>query len=84
MPSPRYFFVLVWQDGREHDDPHGTVLPNDDTARAYAERVIRELQQSAGYDASGLTMVVRNDAGKTLFSIPFQKPAEGQTRLNGR
>jgi len=65
-----YFFILRWPD-REHDDAHGTPLPDDDAARSYARRVIRELKEGGGYDDPGLTMVVKNDDGHTVCLIPF-------------
>jgi hypothetical protein len=68
---PRYYFVIQWPD-REHGDNHGTVLPDDAAARNYAERVIRELKESGGYDDPGLSMIVRNEAGKQIFVIPFE------------
>lgn len=66
---PRYYFILQWDSG-EHDDPEGTALPNDQVARDYAERIIRELKAAGGYDDDNLVMVVRN-ADRTVFSIPF-------------
>jgi hypothetical protein len=67
---PRYYFILQW-DSREHDDPHGTALPNDQAARDYAERIIRELKEAGGYDDEDLAMVVKNAADRIVFSIPF-------------
>ncbi len=67
----RYFFILQWRE-RKHDDRHGTVLPNDDAARGYAERVIRELKEAGGYDDDELIMIVKDDARRTIFSIPFK------------
>jgi len=70
---PRYFFILQWDAARSHDDATGTMLPNDQAARSYAERVVRELKEAGGYDDPGLTMVVKNAAGRTVFSLPFLK-----------
>ena len=67
---PRYYFILRW-DSREHADPCGTILPNDRAARDYAERIIHELKEAGGYDDDDLTMVVKNAARRTVFSIPF-------------
>jgi hypothetical protein len=66
----RYYFDIRWPD-REHDDPHGTALPNDEAAYEYAIRAIRELKGGGGYDEPGLKMVVRNADDKSIFSIPF-------------
>jgi hypothetical protein len=54
-----------------HDDLEGTVLPDDRSAQANAQRVIRELREGGGYADPGLCMIVRNEAGKQLFVIPF-------------
>ena len=67
---PRYFFVLQWLS-HKHDDNEGTVLPNDKAARAYGDRVIRELKQAGGYDDPTLRMIVQKAARETLFSIRF-------------
>lgn len=40
-------------------------------ARNYADRVIRELKEGGGYDDPTLTMIVKNEARETVFSIPF-------------
>lgn len=66
---PYYFDVRGYGD--IHDDRGGTLMPNDEAALAYARRIIRELREADGYDDPGLTMVVRNCAGKTVYSIPF-------------
>ena len=68
---PRYYFVLQWPDG-EHDDRLGTVLPHDGAAHAYASRVIQELKDGGGYTDPGLAMIVKNEAHKIVFSIPFR------------
>lgn len=66
---PYYFDVRGYGD--IHDDRGGTLMPNDEAALAYARRIIRELREAGGYDDPALTMIVRNCAGKTVYSIPF-------------
>lgn len=66
----KYHFILRRAD-RRHDDRHGTVLPDDRTARDYAERIVRELKEAGGYDDPNLTMVVVNVGRQIVFSIPF-------------
>jgi hypothetical protein len=67
---PRYYFNL---EGGSHgdNDRSGTLLSNDSAARDYAERIVGELQDAGGYDGAGLTMVVKDTDGRTIFSIPF-------------
>lgn len=67
---PRYYFILQRPD-RVHDDRQGTVLPDEAAARNYAGRVIRELKEGGGYDDPASTMIVKNEARETVFSIPF-------------
>jgi uncharacterized protein DUF6894 len=67
---PQYYFALRSPD-EEADDENGTVLPSDEAALSYAQRVIGELKESGGYDGPGLVMVVANEAGRVLFSVPF-------------
>lgn len=69
LPS-RYFFVIRWPDG-EHDDPEGTPFRSSSAALAYAFRIVRELKDAGGYDEPGMTLVVENALGETLFAIPF-------------
>ncbi len=66
---PYYFDVRGYGDRNE--DRGGTLMPNDGAALTYARRIIRELRQAGGYDDPALTMIVRNSAGKTVYSIPF-------------
>ncbi len=66
---PYYFDVRGYGD--KHDDRGGTLMPNDEAAFAYARRIIRELREAGGYDDPALTIIVRNAAGKTIYSIPF-------------
>lgn len=66
---PYYFDVQCY--GEEHDDRGGMLMPNDEAALAYAHRIIRELRQAGGYDDPALSLIVRNCAGKTVYSIPF-------------
>jgi hypothetical protein len=48
------------------------LLPDDASARTYAEHVIRELKEDGGYDDPELCMIVRNEAGTQIFVIPFE------------
>ncbi len=67
----RYRFVIRWPD-RDDLDPEGSRLPNDAAARRYAERVIGELTEDGGYDDPALLMVITDDDGKELFTLPFR------------
>ena len=69
---PYYFDVQGYRE--EHDDRGATLMPNDEAALAYARRIIRELTEAGGYRDPSLTMIVRNSAGKTVYSIPFLQP----------
>jgi hypothetical protein len=66
---PYYFEVRGYCE--THEDRGGTLMPNDNAALDYARRIIRELRQAGGYDDAALTMIVRNSAGKAVYSIPF-------------
>jgi hypothetical protein len=69
---PRYYFCLRWPKRRkEQRDERGIVLLDDARARKYAERVIRELKESGGFEDPGLRLIVRNEAGKKIFVLPF-------------
>ncbi len=66
---PRYYFVVKAID-HKHDDPHGTHLPDHEAAHHYAQRIIRELREG-GYHPPGTSMIVQDEAGNTIHSIPF-------------
>ena len=68
---PRYFFTIHRQDQVE-DDPDGTYLPDAEAALSYAEYTIRELRKKSGYkDDLSLMMMVKDQAGQTVLSLPF-------------
>ena len=68
---PRYFFTIRGRD-RVKDDPHGTNLPDIAAALSNAERKIQELRKESGYnDDTTLMMIVKDDAGRTVLSLPF-------------
>jgi hypothetical protein len=68
---PRYFFKTQASDGELEDDPHGMNLPNVAAALSYAERTIKELQSESGYDDPLLMMIVEDEFGQTVLSLPF-------------
>jgi len=70
----KYFFIVSGPD-ELHDDGIGTPLPNDAAARAYAERIIKELKEAGGYDDPYLTMIVKNERRQTVFTILFTPDA---------
>jgi len=51
--------------------PGGTFLPNDEEAKEYALRIIRELKGAGGFDDPDLKMIVKNSSGKLIHLIPF-------------
>lgn len=67
---PRYFFAIQWSD-HEHDDNDGTSLRNDAAAVKHAYRIIRELKEAGGYDDPELKMIIKNEAGTVIHTIPF-------------
>jgi hypothetical protein len=67
---PRYFFTIRGRD-RVKDDPRGTNLPDVEVALSNAERKIRELREGSGYNDPTLMMIVKDDAGQTVLSLPF-------------
>ena len=68
---PRYFFTIHRRD-RVEDDPDGTHLPDVAVALSYGECTIRELRKKSGYkDDLALMMMVKDQAGQTVLSLPF-------------
>ena len=68
---PRYFFTIHRRD-RVEDDPDGTHLPDVAAALSYADYTIRGLRKKSIYeDDLSLMMIVKDQAGKTVLSLPF-------------
>ena len=68
---PRYFFTMRGRD-RVKGDPHGTNLPDIAAAPSNAERKIRELRKESRYNNDPtLMMIVKDEAGHTVLSLPF-------------
>jgi hypothetical protein len=68
MQDGEYFFeVQAAEQGKDTLE----VAASDQAAQEYADKVIRLLKEADGYDHHGLIMVVRNEAGQTLFAAPF-------------
>jgi hypothetical protein len=67
---PRYFFTIRGRD-RVKDDPHGTNLPDLAAALSNAERKIRELRKQSRYNDPTLMMIVKDEAGQAVLSLPF-------------
>jgi hypothetical protein len=67
---PRYFFAIR-RPGRVKDDPQGTELPDVEAALSYAESKIVELRKKRLYNDPALVMTVKDEARKTVLSLPF-------------
>jgi hypothetical protein len=68
---PRYFFTIHRQD-RVENDPDGTYLPDAEAALSYADYTIRKLRKKSGdVDDLSLMMIVKDQAGRTVLSMPF-------------
>jgi hypothetical protein len=66
---PRYHFVVTWRDRvREYGNTEGTVLQDEEEARRFAARVIRELKQAGEHDGC---MVVKDAQGREVFTLSF-------------
>ena len=68
---PRYFFTIHGCEQVE-DDRNGTYLPDAEAALSYADYTIRELRKKSVYeDDLSLMMIVKDQAGQTVLSLPF-------------
>jgi hypothetical protein len=67
---PQYFFTIRGRD-RIKDDRYGTNLPGVAEALSTAESKIRELRKQGGYNDPTLMMIVKDEAGQTVLSLPF-------------
>jgi hypothetical protein len=70
---PRYHFVVTWQDRvREYGNTEGTILQDEEEARRFAARIIRELKQAGEHDDPELYMVVKDAEGREVFTLSFR------------
>ncbi len=67
---PRYFFIIRGRNNAK-DDRDGTNLPDVAAALSNAEHKIRELRTQSGYDDPSLMMIVKDETGRTVLSLPF-------------
>ena len=67
---PQYYFTIQLPD-RQENDRHGTSLPDDCAALDFAARRISELKKDGRYGRPGLMMIVKNEAGKMVLSLPL-------------
>jgi hypothetical protein len=66
----RYFFTIR-RPGRVKGDPHGANLPDVAAALSYAESKIVELRKESPYNDPDLMMIVKDEAGRIVLSLPF-------------
>jgi len=66
----RYFFSVRLRD---LDGPKGTgmMLPDNKAALAHALQLVRQLKQRVDVEHPGILLIVENEAGESLFVIPF-------------
>jgi hypothetical protein len=77
---PRYFFNL--NDGRKIiPDLEGTELPDDDSARAHAAQVARELARNREQETRSWRLAVRDAEGTLRFELTFASIDELISRL---
>jgi hypothetical protein len=69
---PRYHFVVTWRDRvREYGNTEGTILQDEEEARRFAARIIRELKQAGEHDDPELCLVVKDAQGREVFTLSF-------------
>lgn len=77
---PRYFFNL--NDGRKVvPDLEGTELPDDDSARAHAAQVARELARNREQETRSWRLAVCDGQGTLRFELLFASMDEAISRL---
>jgi hypothetical protein len=77
---PRYFFDL--NDGRKIiPDLEGTDLPDDDSARAHAAQVARELARNREQETRSWRLTVRDEEEMLRFELLFASADEAISQL---
>jgi hypothetical protein len=67
---PAYLYTAR-QNGSQHEELGAIELPGDDTARAFANRVIRDILLENPRDYSGWTLDITKN-GRTVADIPYK------------
>ena len=69
---PLYHFVVTRRDSvREYGNTEGTILQDEEEARRFAARIIRELKQAGENDDPEICMVVKDAEGREVFTLSF-------------
>jgi len=75
---PIYQFVVRSGDHEDDPDVRWSHLPDEDAARRYGHLLIKDFKTSGRYpDSSHLYVVVKDEMGNPLISIPFRDIAAG-------
>jgi hypothetical protein len=70
---PIYQFVVRSGDHEDDPDVRWSHLPDEGAARRYGHLLIKDFKSSGRYpDSSRLYVVVKDEMGNPLISIPFQ------------
>jgi len=70
---PIYQFVVRSGDHEDDPDVRWSHLPDKDAERRYGHLLIKDFKSSGRYaDASHLYVVVKDEMGNPLISIPFR------------
>ena len=69
---PIYQFVVIHGDHEDGPSVRGTHLPDEEAARRYGHLLIKDFKSSGRCpDSSRLRVVVKDEMGDPLISIPF-------------
>jgi hypothetical protein len=82
---PIYRFA-VRREGDHDSDVRWTHLPDKETARRFANLLIKEFVSSGRYsDSTRTCLEVKDDSGALLLSIPFRiSPKRNETRSDAK
>jgi hypothetical protein len=66
-------YIFIIRSGEQvYEPPRVVKLPGGDQAALdYACDLVRQLKKGGGYDDPGLVVLVRDQRGRSIFSIPF-------------
>ena len=79
---PIYQFVVRSGDHEDDPDVRWSHLPDEDAARRYGHLLIKDFKSSGRYaDASHLYVVVKDEMGNPLISIPFRTLSDSRLTM---
>jgi hypothetical protein len=71
MPTRGHYFFIVQGPSQTYNDDAGAWFWEAKSARTHAEVLIEDLKSDGKFDFRDWLMIVKNEDGRTVFSMPI-------------